>query len=103
MKIFLFFNYLRKVYMPTYEYQCKKCLQKIDVFQKITDDPLKRCPKCSETTLVRGPGGGIGLSFIGSGWYKTDYSSKAPKEDSSNAKDECCPCGKNQTACSAEN
>lgn len=79
--------------MPTYEYRCENCLQKVEIFQKITEEAIKKCPHCGESALVRGPGGGIGLSFSGSGWYKTDYASSPPKEGG------CCPCGKNPTSC----
>lgn len=80
--------------MPTYEYHCDKCGHKEEVFQKITDDSLKTCPKCHKETFHRGPGGGIGLSFTGSGFYITDYGPKKPPEGGS-----CCPCGKNQGGC----
>ncbi|ADI39189.1 FmdB family zinc ribbon protein [Waddlia chondrophila] len=62
--------------MPTYAYICETCKHQMDAFQKITDFPLKECPKCAAPTLRRGPGGGIGLSFKGSGFYITDYSQK---------------------------
>lgn len=75
--------------MPTYDYHCSNCGHKMEAFQKITDHPLVKCPKCSEDKLRRGPGGGIGLSFTGSGWYKTDY---APAKSDTETK--CCPCGK---------
>jgi putative FmdB family regulatory protein len=87
--------------MPTYEYRCGKCLKKIEIFQKITDQPVKDCPECGEAALVRGPGGGIGLSFSGTGWYKTDYAPNRPKENEPTSKSECCPCGKNVNSCSS--
>lgn len=92
--------------MPTYEYSCEKCGNKIEVLQKITDEPLKECPHCKEPSLRRGPGGGIGLSFKGSGFYITDYNSPSkpgsspekespPKTEAKAAS--CCPCGKNSS------
>lgn len=87
--------------MPTYEYRCEKCLKKQEIFQKITDQPLKDCPECGESALVRGPGGGIGISFTGTGWYKTDYAPTQSKKNESNSSNECCPCGKNTTSCSS--
>lgn len=62
--------------MPTYAYHCEECGHEMDAFQKITESPLKDCPRCNKTALRRGPGGGIGLSFKGSGFYITDYSQK---------------------------
>ena len=76
--------------MPTYAYSCTQCHQTHEVLQKITAEPLKDCPSChGKGTLMRGFGGGIGVSFSGSGFYATDYSSSPPPK-------ECCPCGKKQ-------
>lgn len=69
--------------MPTYAYHCEECGHEMDAFQKITDSPLTDCPQCNKDSLRRGPGGGIGLSFKGSGFYITDYANKS----------EACPCG----------
>lgn len=82
--------------MPTYEYRCQNCLHTMEVFQKITEDTLKKCPLCQENTLTRGPGGGLGFSLVGSGWYKTDYASPPKSSSESSA---CCPCGKNVASC----
>jgi putative FmdB family regulatory protein len=59
--------------MPIYEYNCEKC-GVVEVLQRITEAPLKRCPKCKrpvERLVSRS-------SFIlkGSGWYATDYGRK---------------------------
>ena len=32
--------------MPTYEYQCRKCGRKLEKFQNITAQPLRKCPAC---------------------------------------------------------
>ena len=65
--------------MPTYEYQCKKCRYRFEVFQQITDRPLKHCPKC-QGLLQRLIGAGAGFIFKGSGFYATDYRSKEYKD-----------------------
>lgn len=59
--------------MPTYEYHCKSCNHQLEVTQKITAEPLRECPECSKLALQRGPGGGLGLHFQGSGFYINDY------------------------------
>ncbi len=82
--------------MPTYEYRCQSCGAKVELFQKITEEPAKICPTCHKETLVRGPGGGIGIAFSGTGFYATDYKSNEPPSSSSGGS--CCPCGKN-TSC----
>jgi putative FmdB family regulatory protein len=65
--------------MPTYEYRCTKCKHQFELFHSITDDTVKRCPKC-KSKAVRVPAGGAGLLFKGSGFYITDYRSKSYKE-----------------------
>jgi len=64
--------------MPTYEYSCDHCGHKLEILQKITDPSLNTCHSCGQDTLRRGPGGGIGLVFKGSGFYITDYKKSAP-------------------------
>lgn len=85
--------------MPTYEYRCIQCNHKLEILQKITADPLKLCPQCGHETLRRGPGGGIGLQFNGSGFYKTDYAPTPIPESNATQPPGCCPCGKNQASC----
>jgi putative FmdB family regulatory protein len=65
--------------MPIYEYKCDKCGSHIEVIQKISDPPLKRCSKCRgklEKTISR-----TSFQLKGSGWYVTDYSRKQPATD----------------------
>lgn len=60
--------------MPIYRYICEKCVSQMEVMQKVSDAPLKRCKKC------RGKLGKAvsrtSFKLKGSGWYATDYSSK---------------------------
>lgn len=80
--------------MPTYAYSCQNCKVNLEFSHKISDEPLKNCPSCLQPTLKRGPGGGIGLSFKGSGFYINDYAKE--KTPAAEKTAECCPCGKNQ-------
>ncbi len=60
--------------MPIYEYICEKCGAHIEVIQKVSDPPLKRCTKCRgklEKTVSR-----TSFQLKGSGWYASDYSRK---------------------------
>ncbi len=60
--------------MPIYEYECKSCGKHLEVWQKITEPPLKTCPECggelvkliSQTSFI----------LKGTGWYVTDYARK---------------------------
>lgn len=56
--------------MPTYEYACKSCGERLEVQQRFTDDPLTTCPSCSGP--LRKVFGSVGIAFKGSGFYKTD-------------------------------
>ena len=65
--------------MPTYVYRCKKCKHRFELFHSITDDAVKKCPKCG-AKAERVPSGGGGILFKGSGFYITDYRSKSYKD-----------------------
>jgi|SRR5438477_5657471 len=57
--------------MPTYGYRCSNCGHEFEIQQKITDPPLKACPKCEgKLSKILYP---VGISFKGSGFYSTDY------------------------------
>jgi putative FmdB family regulatory protein len=58
--------------MPTYEYRCPDCSTDFELFQKMSEEPVAPCPKCSAPTQRR-MSGGAGLLFKGSGFYITDY------------------------------
>lgn len=68
--------------MPTYEYECTKCGYEFERFQNMSDEPLKRCPKC-RCKVRRLIGSGAGIIFKGSGFYETDYRSDSYKKDAS--------------------
>ena len=57
--------------MPTYEYKCRECGHQLEIHQSFTDDPLEKCPSCKKKALrkVFSP---PGVTFKGSGFYKTD-------------------------------
>jgi putative FmdB family regulatory protein len=65
--------------MPTYEYTCKKCHQNTEAVQSFHDAPLTVCPNCGGE--LRKVFGAVGITFKGSGFYKTDSRSR-PKESS---------------------
>ncbi|WP_456430807.1 FmdB family zinc ribbon protein [Thermosulfuriphilus sp.] len=69
--------------MPIYEYQCESCGKTFEVWQKISDDPLKTCQSCGGT--VKKLISHTSFQLKGSGWYVTDYARKteSKKKDSS--------------------
>src|SRR5262245_23537037 len=57
--------------MPIYEYKCESCSAVTERLQKMSDPPLKKCPKCGgkvEKIISR-----TSFQLKGSGWYVTDY------------------------------
>ena len=67
--------------MPTYEYRCKDCGHTFDAYQSFTDDALTECPECHGA--LKKLFGNVGISFKGSGFYKTDSRSGATSSSSS--------------------
>jgi putative FmdB family regulatory protein len=61
--------------MPTYDYKCTECNYTFELFQKMTEEPIKYCPKC-KGKVKRLIGTGAGPIFKGSGFYQTDYKNK---------------------------
>lgn len=74
--------------MPTYEYECENCNKVFEVFQKMSDKPLDKCPKCHKK-ISRLIGGGSGVIFKGSGFYATDYRKPSAKSALSKSKPAC--------------
>ncbi|MGY8865974.1 MAG: FmdB family zinc ribbon protein [Methylophagaceae bacterium] len=57
--------------MPTYNYECKKCAEQLEVFQRITADPLTTCPKCNKDELKKIIVASGGFQLKGKGWFKS--------------------------------
>ncbi len=64
--------------MPIYEYRCDNCGMTTEIIQKISDQPLTKCKKCSKQ--LRKQISPPAIIFKGSGWYVTDYPTKDRKE-----------------------
>ncbi len=56
--------------MPTYAYACKSCGHRFDTVQSFSDPALTDCPSCGG--VLRKEYGSIGVTFNGSGFYRTD-------------------------------
>lgn len=69
--------------MPLYEYHCDGCGKNLEIMQKISEAPKKKCPECGgklEKILSSSS-----FHLKGTGWYKTDFAGapakKEPKKD----------------------
>ena len=59
--------------MPTYDYSCDACGYEFEREQRITEDPIKKCPKCGKLKARRMIAGG-GFILKGGGWESDLYS-----------------------------
>lgn len=61
--------------MPIYEYACSSCGSVIEVMQKMSDRPLRKCRKCSgrlQKLISR-----TSFQLKGGGWYAQGYSNSS--------------------------
>ena len=84
--------------MPFYEYQCTHCDHRLEVLQKISDEPLVYCPECNEATLKKLISAAA-FRLKGTGWYETDFKNNdkkkvEPKDGSADKGSETKPGGK---------
>jgi putative FmdB family regulatory protein len=61
--------------VPIYEYQCTKCGEIFEAFQKITDEPISQCKFCN--AKVEQLISHSSFQLKGSGWYLTDYAKRS--------------------------
>ncbi len=73
--------------MPVYTYRCENCGVQFDRQQSFKDQPLTRCPECSQKSLkkVIAP---VGIVFKGSGFYATDHKSPSGQTSRNGKKEE---------------
>jgi putative FmdB family regulatory protein len=70
--------------MPIYEYECRACGFEFEREQRISEDPIKTCPKCKARRARRLISR---TSFVlkGGGWYSDLYSTPGAKPSSGDA------------------
>ncbi|WP_423907649.1 FmdB family zinc ribbon protein [Candidatus Spongiihabitans sp.] len=66
--------------MPFYEYQCGDCDHRLEVLQKISDEPLIFCPQCNAASLKKLISAAA-FRLKGSGWYETDFKNSDQKKE----------------------
>jgi putative FmdB family regulatory protein len=67
--------------VPTYAYRCAACGHAFDIHQSFADEALTVCPECSGP--LRKQYGSIGVTFKGSGFYRTDSRGSSSTSSSS--------------------
>jgi putative FmdB family regulatory protein len=65
--------------MPIYEYACTACGHEFEEWQKMSDAPVRTCPKCKKKKVERLISR-TAFQLKGSGWYADLYSSSKPGE-----------------------
>jgi putative FmdB family regulatory protein len=65
--------------MPTYEYVCTKCGERLEAVQSFSDAPLTDCPHCGKKKALRKVFSAVGVVFKGSGFYTTDSRANGKK------------------------
>ena len=69
--------------MPTYSYRCHGCGVEFDIQQAFTDSALTTCEACGGS--LRKLFSAVGVTFNGSGFYRTDSRQAASEKKSSTA------------------
>lgn len=77
--------------MPTYDYTCNACNHSFELYQHITEKPIKKCPSCGKPKAQRIIGTGSAIIFKGSGFYQTDYRSEEYKTKAKKESEEAKP------------
>jgi putative FmdB family regulatory protein len=63
--------------MPIYEYACAACGHKFEEWQKMSDPPVRTCPKCKKKKVEKLISQ-TAFQLKGGGWYSDLYSSSKP-------------------------
>jgi putative FmdB family regulatory protein len=64
--------------MPIYEYRCAACNHELEALQKLSEAPMRTCPKCGKNALTKLMSA-AGFQLKGSGWYATDFKNSGAK------------------------
>ncbi len=81
--------------MPIYGYHCDECGHELEVFQSMSDAPLKTCRVCGGS--LRKLLYPVGVQFKGSGFYTTDYRNGGSKSSGKTSEGSSGSEGKSET------
>jgi putative FmdB family regulatory protein len=62
--------------MPTYEYRCSSCGERLEIVHSIHAGPPETCPSCGARDTLRKAFAPPAIVFKGSGWAKKERSSR---------------------------
>jgi putative FmdB family regulatory protein len=85
--------------MPTYDYECRACGARHEIFHSMTERPKRKCPECGAQRLERQIGVGAAVLFKGSGFYQTDYRSESYKRGEAAERPSDGACGGDPKSC----
>lgn len=71
--------------MPTYSYRCRDCAVEFDIQQDFSEDALTECPQCKGS--LRKLFSAVGVTFQGSGFYRTDSRAESKKSSTPSKKE----------------
>lgn len=54
-----------------YEYECQKCEKILEIEQKISEEPLDKCPECGH--VIKRIISNTSFVLKGKGWFKDGY------------------------------
>jgi putative FmdB family regulatory protein len=69
--------------VPTYAYRCADCGHAFDIYQQFSDAAMTECPECGGK--LRKVFGSLGVTFSGSGFYRTDSRSESKPSSSASS------------------
>jgi putative FmdB family regulatory protein len=63
--------------VPTYEYRCSSCGERLEIVHSIHGGPPETCPSCGARDTLRKSFAPPAIVFKGSGWAKKERSSRS--------------------------
>ena len=79
--------------MPTYDYACASCGHRLEVRQRISDDPLVDCPECHEPELRKLLSNAGSFVLKGGGWFRDGYAGPSERKAASSGTSESASSG----------
>ncbi len=69
--------------MPTYDYACASCGHRLEVKQRMSENPLEICPECSEPALRKQLSSSGAFVLKGGGWFRDGYAGPSERKKES--------------------